>query len=231
MRIAICDDDEHSIDSLIAIIKEHPLTSDEISTFDSAVALLEAYNRGVRFDLLLLDIQMEKINGFKAAEHLFQHYRDELPRIVFVTVTNKYVFAGYDVRAFGYLSKPIDKARLLKKLDQAYDELSGGSISVRVDGENVMVPIKDILFVETENNKVIINTTSRKYPVRLTIGEISAMLPKPTFMQSHRCYIVNLAHVRRYDEKYIYFDDSRVADISRSKKKEFLLALHEYLKR
>ena len=230
MKIAICDDNAQDAAELAAMIKAHPLCCDDIDTYCSAEEILDAYKHGTRYDMVFLDIQMGGIDGYTAAEHLFKNYRNEMPLTVFVTVTDKYVFAGYDVRAFGYLPKPVDKKRLYEKLDQANGELERGTMTIRVDGGNVIIPIKDILFIEADNNNVVINTVTKTFPLRKPINEMLSILPTRNFVQTHRCCIVNLEHVRRYDNKYVYFDDTRKADISRQKKKEFLHAIKEYLR-
>jgi len=233
MKIAICDDDAGDISSLVELIKSYPSADNEIYTYDSAVDLLNDYAKSVRYDLIFLDIQMDEIDGYSAAERLFNQYRDELPLIVFVTVSNKYVFAGYDVRAFGYFSKPVTKEQLFKKLDKARDELASRAITIHVNSENVLIPVKEIMFIEADNNKLTIISDSGKYPVRMTMAEMMEMLPKNMFCYSHRSYIVNLTRVRRYDDLYVYFGDKDIvkACLSRQQRVLFIKSLKDWVLR
>ena len=230
IKIAVCDDDAFDSAEMISMLKEHPLIDAEISTYESAVDLLHSYSKGARYDLIFMDIQMEQIDGYTAATQLQERYRDEFPLIVFVTVTDKYVFTGYDVGAFGYFSKPVDKERLFKKIDKAYDELARGAITIRSGSGSIIIQEKDILLVEADNNTLIIKTVSGEHTARMTITELMETLSKRLFIQIHRCYIVNLAHVQRYDDRYVYFDMPYKANISRQKKKGFIKALKEYLR-
>ena len=233
MKIAICDDDARDSASLRALTEEYLSGSGAISVYGSAVGLLEDYANGKRYDLVFLDIQMAVIDGYSAAEQLFKRYRDELPLIIFVTVTDDYVFTGYDVRAFGYFPKPVDKCRLFKKLDQANDELLGNTIAVKSGSDNLIIPTKEIKYIVSDNNKTTIVANSGKYPVRMTMAEIIKILPKQKFVRSHRSFIVNLERVKRYDDHNAYFENSSddVAYISRKHRKAFISALDEYLRR
>ena len=234
MKIAICDDDDRDIDTLRAMIVEHPSGMEDIATYSSADELLGDYADGKRYDLVFLDIQMGETDGYSAAESLFRCYKDEFPLIIFVTVTDKYVYNGYDVRAFGYFTKPVDKKRLFEKLDQANEEISSGKIIILADGKKIIIPVKEIKYIEARNNKLTIFTDSTEYSTRMTLEGIWEKLPKATFARPHRCYIVNLARVSRYDDTYIYFDDAGGADkafISRQQRKGFVSAMDAYLRR
>ena len=234
MKIAICDDDENDLASLKEMIEEYEAESACISAYSSAGHLLADYKVGIRYDLVFLDIQMDGLAGFSLAELLFKSYNDEPTLIVFVTVTDKYVYSGYDVRAFGYFPKPVEKRRLFEKLDQAYEEYNQRIVTVNTGDGSHMIPAREIMYIESVGNDMVIHTDSNKYTMRMTMSEIKKSLPPRMFAQSHRSYIVNLSRVRQYENNVISFDDvgdTEVAYMSRALKDSFINALNEYLRR
>ena len=230
MRIAICDDDAIDRAHLQALVEAYPNGRDCLDLYESASALVSAYDNGTRHDLVLLDIEMDGLNGYSAAELLRENFRGEVPRIVFVTITDKYVFTGYDVGAFGYLPKPVDPKKLYAKLDQANEELLFSTIHLHTQSGDRIVNISDILHVTSENNVLRFCTTSEDFSVRMTLEEFMTKLPSVGFAQTHRSHVVNLAHISRYDARRVYFPNSMVA-LSRQQRKAFELALDKYLRR
>ncbi|MCL2367129.1 MAG: LytTR family DNA-binding domain-containing protein [Oscillospiraceae bacterium] len=231
MRIAICDDSADCTSNLTTLLMQHPQDPQEIEAYSSAEALLRAYKNGVRYDLIFMDIQMGELDGYSAAEYLIEHYKSARPLIVFVSVTADYVFAGYDIGALGYLKKPVDKNLLYKKLDQAFEEISINKIFIRIEGNGLTIPISEILFIESSNNHIVINTVSDQHIARMTFDEICSVLPETKFIQTHRSFIVNMEHVRRHDDKHILFADARIAHLSRSRRKAVIQALSKYFRR
>ena len=231
MRIAICEDSSHDMAELKKIIEEYPACCGIDGTYESANRLLDDYATGVRYDLLFLDIKMEGLDGYSAAEKMRKLYKDEMPLLVFTTITDKYVYVGYDVGAYGYFPKPVDKNRLFKKLDQAYEELEGRTIALNTGGETVIIPTTAIKYIESDNNMLKIVTATNEYSARMTIEDMKAVLPQTHFVRTHRSFIVNIAHVRSFDDSTAFFDGSHKAYISRQKRKAFMSALSDYLRR
>ena len=93
MKIAVCDDEQHDLDLLCALIHQYNSAFD-LTAFHRADALLDAFQADF-FDLVFLDIEMEAPNGFEAAELLMS--RPEKPLIVFVTNSSAYTLRGYGV--------------------------------------------------------------------------------------------------------------------------------------
>ena len=113
MKIAICDDEKYIRDFLAECISDE-ITDAIVKCYESAEDLLEAaYNP----DILFLDIQMPGIDGMELAKQVRANGSDAV--IIFVTALEEYVFNAFDVRAFNYLVKPIDKNKLNEVLHAA----------------------------------------------------------------------------------------------------------------
>ena len=122
IKFAICDDEpvmlQEISDHLSQYMDEKEIASYCVSSFSGGRALLES---GCDFDVIFLDIQMEQPNGMETAEILRQ--RNNRSLLIFVTVLKEYVFDAFEVSAYDYLVKPLDRERFRKTMDRAMRSL------------------------------------------------------------------------------------------------------------
>lgn len=107
MKIAICDDETTECNRLYSYCKQYNQKFD-VTLFFSASDLYNAFQTNF-FDLILLDIEMQRPNGYEIAEKLMNS--DPKPIIIFITKTLNYAVRGYGI-AFKYLPKPISYGNL-----------------------------------------------------------------------------------------------------------------------
>ena len=108
MRIAICDDEHNELLHLQSLIYRYDPGLD-VSLYASAEAMLTGITNQ-QCDIILLDIEMDGMNGFTAAKKLVSIKNP--PLIIFVTNSSEYTYHGYEV-AYRYLPKPVSYAVLL----------------------------------------------------------------------------------------------------------------------
>ena len=123
-RIAIIDDssvDTSYIASLVNTWAELSDTSVQVTTFFSAEAFLFTYAENRIFDILLLDIEMDGMNGIELAQKLRREGADI--QLVFITGYPDFISKGYDVAALHYLMKPVLQEKLAQVLDRAVENL------------------------------------------------------------------------------------------------------------
>ena len=121
MRIGICDDERVQQELLIKYISIWGETRDaqvEWVTYSSAESFLFAWEEDKNFDLLMLDVEMGKMNGMEMAMKI-REQDEELP-ILFITGYEKYMAQGYEVAALHYLLKPVNQDKLFSILDKLY---------------------------------------------------------------------------------------------------------------
>ena len=112
IKIAIVDDEKHSIESLSIHLKESlPNAEIEFSSNKAQEAL--EYLKSSEIDLLFLDIEMPNMNGFQLLEHLSNREFD----VIFITAYNQYAIQAFKTKAISYLLKPIDEDELREVLD------------------------------------------------------------------------------------------------------------------
>ena len=121
-KIAICDDSQADVEYIAKLVKEW--AKDKIvviKTYPSAEAFMFNYAEEKDFDILLLDIEMGKMDGVTMAKAIRQD--NESVQIVFITGYSEYIADGYDVAALHYLIKPVKTEQLLSVLDRAAERL------------------------------------------------------------------------------------------------------------
>ena len=178
-----------------------------------------------RPDLLFLDIQMPKLDGFEVLELI-----DPPVAVIFVTAYDQYALKAFDAAAVDYLLKPFSTERLGKALERARALLSDpqprslqasdlaaaarppGQALERVvvkDGTKVhIIPIAKLDYVEAQDDYIALHSEKKQYLKQQTISSIEAQLDPARFARVHRSYILNLERIARIEP---YTKDSRVA--------------------
>lgn len=181
-------------------------------------------------DLVFLDIQMPKLNGFEMLEIL-----DDKPEIIFTTAYNQYAIRAFELNAIDYLLKPFSKERLLESLDKALQRINSNEspakiinklvqappdepierIVVKSNNKIHVIPVNDIRYLEAQDDYVMIYTTEGKHLKQATMKYFEQYLNPKDFMRVHRSYIIRLDQVEQLEP---YFKGSYVAKLKNGPK-------------
>lgn len=169
-------------------------------------------------ELLFLDIQMPKLDGFEVLELL-----DSKPKVVFVTAYDEYAVRAFQVHAIDYLLKPYSAARFAEVVahaeqmvrrdeQQPMTALAGTRkplqrIAFKDGGTIEVVPIQRIDYIEAQDDYVHVYAKGQKYIKQQTLTEIEQLLDPTRFLRIHRSYIINLESLQKVEP---YAKDSRV---------------------
>lgn len=228
MRIAICDDEEMYRVQLKSVLDKILVNADyEIETFADGNRLEEAYSEAP-YDLVLLDIEMPAVDGITLARRL--RARSEKVFIVFLTGHVEYALEGYEVNALRYLTKPVDTDKLKEVIRYVQDKQgSGRQIIVKEDGEQLLIDIADVMYMESMNQNVRIVTTKGEHVIRYNIGDFEQQLAGDGFFRIHRGYLVALAKVKKLAKSDVIMEDGTALPVSRSNIKPLKDALYAYV--
>lgn len=162
MRIAICEDNQEHADILKSIIQKWAETENvktDINHYESAEQFMFYWEKGEPYDLIFLDIQMNRMNGMELAQYIRR--QDRAVFIIFTTGIINYVFRGYEVSAFRYLRKPLQEKEVLAALKKAHHELEEGkrdAVIIPTWEGSLRVFKHDIYYVEADNHYIIMHT-------------------------------------------------------------------------
>ena len=228
MRIAICDDEEMYRVRLKSVLDKILVNADyEIETFADGNRLEEAYSEAP-YDLVFLDIEMPAVDGITLARRL--RARSEKVFIVFLTGHVEYALEGYEVNALRYLTKPVDTDKLKEVIRYVQDKQgSGRQIIVKEDGEQLLIDIADVMYMESMNQNVRIVTTKGEHVIRYNIGDFEQQLAGDGFFRIHRGYLVALAKVKILAKSDVIMEDGTALPVSRSNIKPLKDALYAYV--
>ena len=216
MKVAICDDNQIDIDFLSELLFKWGKSADidvTLRTFPSAESFLFQYEDERDYDLLLLDIEMDKMDGVTMARQVRKG--NESVQIVFVTGYSDYIAEGYDVAALHYLMKPVKEDKLFEVLDRAASKIkeNAACLTVEYSGELVRIPFYEIKYMDVDKNYVTIHS-KEDYRIKSTLGEMETKLPE-NFFRIGRSAIVNLNCIRRVTKTDAVLTDGSMIQLPR----------------
>lgn len=197
-KIAICDDLESDRDYLKDLLNKWAINNSHllnIDTFSSAESFLFHYEETKDYDILLLDIEMDLMDGVSMAKKIRQD--NDAVQIIFITGYSDYIAEGYEVNALHYLIKPVKEEKLFSVLERAIEKVNKNDVVLNLETANGMVriPIYQIRFAEVFGNYVTIHAYD-DVVVKMTLNELEKILDE-RFYRVGRSVIVNLNEVSR----------------------------------
>ena len=218
LNIAIIDNEAPFRKSIATAVDEwvkKSKISATINEYSSAESFLFVYEEKKDYDLLLLDIEMDGINGVEMAKRI--RHEDETVQIIFITGYPDYMCQGYDLSALHYLIKPVSNEKLFEVLDRALKNIKkgGNRVIFTADGGEKVVALDAILYAESYSHNMHIVTTDGAFDVRMTISSLAEVLGSE-FIITHRSYIVNLSHIFFLSKSDMTLDSGKKIPISRN---------------
>jgi two-component system, LytTR family, response regulator len=233
LSAVIVDDEELAR----ALLREYLAASPDIEIvaecsngFEAVKAIAEK-----KPDLVFLDVQMPKLNGFEVLELI-----GERAAVIFVTAFDEYAMRAFDQHAVDYLLKPFSLERFQKALDRARQRLGEkapdapkeipGKIAapdlaraarppqqflqrvVVKEGPRVhIIPVDRLDYAEAQDDYVSLHSQGKAYLKEQTISSLEAALDPARFVRIHRSVIVNVERIAKIEP---YAKDSRIAVLS-----------------
>ena len=232
MKIAICDDERIFREELSKALYDYFGKLDlDLVEYQDGREVLEAVEKGAGFDALFLDIEMKDVDGMTAAARL-RKLGIEAP-VIFLTSHTEMAMEGYEVAAFRFLGKPLREDKLLQTMaDLRETLLHAKSIMIRCDGEDVVVPLEKLVYVEAQNNSVRLVLADQEYVIRKKLSDIETELAEQSdlFVRIHRGYLVNLQHVKKNHGTEVSMSNGELLSVSRSLAMSFKEALIKYVR-
>lgn len=224
LNIAICDDDIQTtgrMDMLLQEIAKKNYIDVEIEVFWDGESLAEAVMNGAYFDMIYLDIEMEKEDGISAAKRIRVYDKNTL--IIYVTSHENHMQESFEVRPFRFLVKPVSKKQFEVCFKAAYEEVYYEDSYFRYSYQrmNHKVPVREILYFESNKRKVSIVTKKEVFVVYGKLNSIEKILKqsKVPFLRVHQSYLVNYKHVECQSYDCVIMDNGKKISISEDRRK------------
>ena len=221
MNVIIIDDEPLAR----SIIKEYLVYYPECTVVQECSDGFEGVKAITQYkpDIIFLDIQMPKINGFEMLELL-----DNPPAVIFTTAFEEYAIRAFETHAIDYLLKPFSRERFDKAIQKWKDQsnpntntitktlletasqspIQSQRIVVKLTGKIKIIPVHDIHFIEAADDYVKIHTGEGSFLKNKTMNHFENVLDTQQFVRTHRSFILNINQVTRIDP---YEKDNHIA--------------------
>ena len=221
----IVDDEElarRGLREYIAASEDVEIVAECANGFDAVKAISDLHP-----DLVFLDVQMPKLNGFEVLELIGREVA-----VIFVTAYDSYAMKAFDAHAIDYLLKPFSKERFETSLQRARERIRMAAppretpepaalsaaarppqeylerVVVKDGAKVTIIPVDKLDYVEAQDDYVALHSQKRSYLKQQTISSLEAMLDPKQFVRTHRSCIVNLERLAKIEP---YTKDSRLA--------------------
>ncbi len=242
IRCILIDDEKNALEMMEWLLKTYCPEVEIAAMCNSSEQGVEMINK-LRPDVVFLDIEMPKMNGFDMLEKFDNIFFD----VVFCTAYDQFAIKAFKYSALDYLLKPVDPDDLkaaVKRIQQKRNSPSGQQIELLLhtmkqgnkitpqrvalttgDGL-IFVPTLDIIYCEAESNYTnVVLTGGKKILVSKVLKDIDEVLSGPDFYRVHSSFVININRIKklvRGDGGYIVMDNDAIVNISRSKRQEFM---------
>ncbi|MCL1880236.1 MAG: LytTR family DNA-binding domain-containing protein [Actinomycetia bacterium] len=227
LRIAIAEDTQSDADTLKAMLGGNDSIL-SVDHFKSGEALLSSFDKGL-YDLVFMDVFMGDLNGIETTERI--RAIDSQVVVVFTTTSEDFTREGYRLNAYKYLLKPLVATDVSEALDLAAmkrDKRQGATLAIASENVPIIIPLADIIYIESRNRRSLINTVDACHSTTMTIDSLEQLLPAPRFLRSHRSYVVNLDHVDELGDDFV-MDNGAIAYITVKNHRKIKHAYEDYL--
>ena len=211
IRAVIVDDEDLARQVVRELLAEHAeieVVAECANGFEAVKAVTE-----LKPDLLFLDIQMPKLDGFEVLELIGTDMA-----IIFATAYDQHALRAFEVHAVDYLLKPFGAERFEQSLARAKQRLGGklppvselkaatrsaGEYAERIvvrDGTRVhIIPIAKLDYIEAQDDYIALASEGKKHLKQQTISSVESSLDPKLFLRVHRSYVVNLERVTKIE--------------------------------
>lgn len=204
MNIAICEDNACEAALIRRLLQEYFEKNGfigDIHTFKSGEELLAVFSAGF-FDVVFMDIYMDGISGMEAAKKMRE--TDPFFALIFITVSENHAMEAFNLRACGYVSKPVKPEAVAAAFGQCQSVFLKNARFIQVisDRQNIKIPLIKVIYIEVYGRNVLFHTPDSIIKTAASLDEIEKELGKP-FLRCHRAYLVNMNHIDKIREQDI----------------------------
>ncbi|MBO4989577.1 MAG: response regulator transcription factor [Clostridia bacterium] len=233
-RIAIVEDEKKEAEKLKSFLKKFEGETGErfdVLWYSDAIAFLTGYRSN--FDIVLMDIELPDINGMEAAVKL--RAIDPVVTLIFVTNMAQFAVKGYEVQAFRFIVKPVSYDNFSLCLKRAIYKIQSEknfdrTIAIPLPTGVKRVSASALKYVEVVSHHLSWHTEEGVIESSGSLSKVEKDLEGANFFRCNSCYLVNLKYVTEISGYDVFVGRERLT-VSHPRRRDFMLALNEYLGR
>lgn len=232
MRVAICDDEKPMQTILENLLDEFGRLRNidiSIDKFDNGHDLLRVLNEK-EYEIVFMDHQMQDIDGMETSRLIRSRNTDCV--IIFVSAFPEVAVDSYEVNAFRFIVKPINKEKLFKAIDDHLRSIDYDNLLIlNTNDGKWKIKMSDIIYAEAKGKHTIVRTVQKSFEINIHMKKIEDKLPSEKFCRCQRAYIAGFAHINNHTNAEIIFDNGERAQIGKAYYAKFKNAFQEYIMR
>lgn len=242
IKCILIDDEKNALEMMEWLLKTYCPQVEIAAMCNSGEQDIDCINR-LKPDVVFLDIEMPKMNGFDMLEKFDRLTFD----VVFCTAYDQFAIKAFKYSALNYLLKPVDPDDLKATISRIEERklaptreqfqmllenirlpapVTPARIALTTSDGLVFVPTSDIIYCEAESNYTnVVLIGGKKILVSKVLKEIDEALSGPDFYRVHSSFLININHIKKFvrgDGGYIIMDNDATVSISRNRKQEFM---------
>lgn len=235
MRIAACDDDLKFLQELSGLLNQYGEEyhcNIEYKTYTNPLELVSQIEKGIHYDVILLDVFMPGINGIQCAKDIRMF--DNFVKIVFLTSSTEFAIESYAVRAYQYILKPVQKENLfltLRLLEKEAETVEKNIFVLKSKTGITKISLSKLEYCEVINRKIILHLSNgEECECNLRMNELEEKLKNfEMFLKPHRSFLINMDYIQTMTTHSIIMECGMKIPVPREKYAQIKQAYMEYV--
>ncbi len=223
LRIGICDDEREAVEAhaeqVRRIMRQMGMNADIRKCYTGNELLMEIEENG-KLHIILLDIEMEHMNGIEVARKIRD--TDAYVVLIFISAFDQYCKEAISVQPYAFLDKPLQQVQINRAIEEAYKRQieQKETYNFRFDRVYYSIDLNEICYFRSELRKVFIVTRQAEYWFYGKIDQVEKALSQKShrFLRIHKSFLVNSHYISRYHYEKVILQNGEELEISRSQR-------------
>ena len=216
LRIAFCDDETEILEELESLTEQYCADRGcrmEYQAFHSPLELIAQIEKGMRFDILFLDVLMPGVNGIETAQEIREY--DSAMKIIFLTSSAEYAVESYTVNAYFYQLKPIWPESFYRLMDSVLKECAQEqrrSLILRCKSGITQISLDRLMYCEVQGRTLVFHMQNGEQLESVgSMDDLSGQLAKyNNFLRAHRSYLVNMEYIKTISKAILMVNQDEI---------------------
>lgn len=222
-HIALCDNDPTQLDQFTTSIQQLPQAAEpvQLQLYRQGPSLLEDYQQGLRYNLVILGSARETRNLIWLARQIRR--LDSRVPIMLLSTTGHYSLEGYEIPLYRYYKEPFQPYLFWKDLQELMEQerLNQDHSFLFSNWQGLhRLSLEDILYFKSEGSRILVATEHESYIYRESIRTLEKQLERFLFQRIHRSYLVNLHWVKNIWGQELTLRNGKVLPLARHRSRE-----------
>lgn len=227
LQIALCDDEQQTLDIMEAFLRAYEVTNGlelTITRFFSGEALLEASES---FQIIFMDIYLDGLPGTEVIRQLGGD-----PQVVFITTSREHAIEAFGLGAVHYLLKPLEQSAVWEAMDRCLSRLGENTkpvLHIQSNQGNIPIPTVKITYIEVFDKLCIIHTDNQQFQTYTSLNTLFEQLDSHHFLRPQRSFVVNMEYIGSFLPGKLVLKDGTEISLSRNNRAELKVQYQRFL--